>query len=302
MQGLFEFFFGPRRPSITHTGTDDIELDEIANDTNFIRKGSGLTTVNGTVGYNVKIDISEGDVIIRGNIGGKCLICKDGNGALTIDGDVARDLKLTLYGQGTVYFTRKPHADVINSIRRESVNAQIYCAGRLLLAPNPSYVHHNMGRSTETRVVEVERIVERVVVRNVPVPSPSQQAFEDKYDKDTQIYIDGQRKYETIAARIEKLGTLSPEEERLLAVFTDPITLDYFNDVPVCYKEKYYNLSTLLQIGMDPMSREALMLYKINPARTLVNNFEEIMDKIQINRKEAVANSESVEEESNFRP
>ncbi|MDR3504088.1 MAG: hypothetical protein P4L79_16075 [Legionella sp.] len=305
--GLFNYFFGSQRPTITHTGSDNVELDEIANDTNFFRQDSGSTTIRGSVGYNVKINISEqSNVVISGTIGDKCQILKDGDGTLTIDGDVKRDLKLTVYGQGKVYFTRRPHDDVIKSIHRVSVTAEIYCEGVLLPAPSPSYTHHNMGRFIpETRVVE--RVVERIVVRNVPVAasSSSQQApVADQYTEHTQAYIDGFHRAnpESIAARVEKLGKLSTEEEELLEEFIDPIMKYYFSDIPVGYKEAYYDLSTLNLLDKDPITKKPIKLSDIQAGRKLLEKFEVVMAKIQSNRQKAIANSEPVEEESSVSP
>jgi hypothetical protein len=296
--GLFDWFGGHRRLTITHRNSDNVDVHGIADDINFIRKGSGLTTVTGSVGYKVKLDISEqGSVIIRGNIGSKCQILKDGDGTLTIDGDVARDLKLTIYGQGKVYFSRQPNEDVIRSIQRESVIAQIYCAGVLLPPQNPSYARHNMGRSEPSASPSETR----VVVRNVLVPpssSSSQQApVEDKYTEYTQIYIESHANQETIADRIKKLGKLNREEEQLLEGFMDPLMFDYFDDVPVGYREQYYNLSSLLQTGMDPMSRGPLKLSDIQPARKLLENFESVISKILSARAE-----HKEEEQSNLSP
>jgi hypothetical protein len=306
---FFDFFWSSRKLTITHKGSENVELDEIANDTNFFRQDSGSTTINGSVGYNVKINVSEqSNVIIRGNIGAKCQILKDGDGTLTIDGDVARDLKLTIYGQGKVYFTRRPHADVIKSITRGSVTAEIYCAGELLPVPSPSYTHHNMGRSIpETRIVEVERVVERVVVRNVrvPVSSSSQQApVADQYEEHTQAYIDGFHRAnpESIATRVQKLGKLSAEEKELLEEFIDPIMQDYFSDIPVGYKEDYYDLSTLNRLDKDPITYEPIKLSSIQAGRKLLEKFEVAMTTIQLNRLKSVANSEPVVEESSISP
>lgn len=312
--GLFDFFWSSRKLTITHKGSENVELDEIANDTNFFRQDSGSTTINGSVGYNVKINVSEqSNVIIRGNIGAKCQILKDGDGTLTIDGDVARDLKLTIYGQGKVYFTRQPHADVFKSITRGSITAEIYCAGVLLPAPSPSYTHHNMGRSIpETRIVEVERVVERVVVRNVrgPAPSSSQQApVADQYNKHVQAYIDGFHRAnpESIAARVKKLGKLSLEEEELLTPFIDHhVTCDYFDDIPVGYKDAYYDLLTLHKMEFkDPIEREPMKLSEIFSGRPLLEQFDKVMTTIQLKRemaKKSDAHSEHQEEESSISP
>lgn len=303
--GLFDFFLRPRRPQITHTNADNFALDNIANDTIFTREGSGLTTV-GSMGYNVKLNIFEqSNVIISGNIGAKCKILKDGSGTLTIDGDVARDLKLTISGQGTVYFTRKPHDDVIKSIRRSWVAAEIYCEGVLVPAANPAYTQHNMGRSVpETRVVEVERVIERVVVRNVPVPvaSSSRQAplVKDEYIEETWEYIEGFHRAhpESIATRVEKLGPLSKKEEELLEKFTDKVvTFDYFKDIPVMYNERHYDLSTVHQLREEPLTKRPIKLLKIQPARVLLEEFEAVMATIQLNRQKAAV-PEHVEEES----
>lgn len=302
--GLFDFFWSSQRLTINHKGSDNVELDKIANDTNFFRQDTGSTTINGAVGYNVKINISEqSNVIIKGNIAAKCQILKDGDGTLTIEGEVDRDLKLTVYGQGKVYFTHRPHADVIKTIHRGSITAEIYCAGVLLQAHSPSYTHHNMGRSIpETRVVEVEHVIERVVVRNVPVPSSSSQQVPvvDQYTEHTQAYIDRfiRTKPESIAVRIEKLEKLSSEEEVLLEKFIDPIMKDYFNDIPVGYKEAYYDLSTLNRMEKDPITKKPIKLSDIQAARVLLENFEVVMITIELNRKKAIANSESVEKSS----
>ncbi|MFJ1267630.1 hypothetical protein ACD661_03545 [Legionella lytica] len=306
--GLFDFFWSSRRLRINHEGSDNVELDEIANDTNFFRQDTGSTTINGAVGYNVRINISEqSNLTIKGNIGTKCQIFKDGAGILTIEGEVARDLKLTVYGQGKVYFTHRPHTDVIKSIHRGSVTAEIYCAGELLAAQSPSYTQHNMGRSIpETRVVEVERVVERVVVRNVPVASSSspQAPIADQYTEYTQAYIDGltRTQQESIAVRVGKLGKLSSEEEMLLEKFMDPIMGDYFNDIPVGYKEAYYDLSTLNRLEKDPITKKPIKLSDIQAARVLLENFAVVMDTIELNRKKAIANVNQVEEESSVRP
>ncbi|WP_133135244.1 hypothetical protein [Legionella rowbothamii] len=298
--GLFDFFWSSRRLTITHKGSDNVELNEIANDTNFFRQDSGSTTISGSVGYNVKINISEqSNVIIRGNIGAKCQIFKDGDGTLTIDGEVARDLKLTIYGQGKVYFTRQPHADVIKSIKRGSVTAEIYCAGILLPAPSSSYTHHNMGRYTPPEPI--------VIVRNIPVPASSslqQTSVADQYTEYAQAYIDGFHRAnpESIAARVEKLGKLSPQEEELLEEFIDPIMKYYFSDIPVGYKEAYYDLSTLNLLDKDPITKKPIKLSDIQAGRKLLEKFEVVLSSIQLNRQKVVTNSEPVEHESSMSP
>ena len=282
---LFDWFFGPRKPTITNKNSDDFTLATIANDTNFTRLGSGVTIITGSVGHGVKLRIEEnGRLIIRGNIGSGCHIFKDGLGALTIEGIVTDDLKLTVYGQGPVSFTRQPPESVIAAIKNLGVVAQIHCAGSLLPAPGPAgYVRHNLGMPRpEQRAPLPQLLAER------PAPAPRVQAVVDKYSDLTKEYIETSKahKLKTIAARIEELA-LTDEEKPLFEPFIEPIMMVYFDDIPVMYNEKYYNLSTLLQLKKDPHTRAPLTLANIQPARKVANDLDEAIKALQTKREEA---------------
>lgn len=281
------------RPTITHENPESIALEIIPDNCDFNREGSGLTIVTGAVGQNVNLTIrGNGSLKIIGNVDRGCKILKEGNGTLTFEGVVASDLKLTLYGGGEVTFMQQPSETVISSIKNRGATARIICAGTILPQSSQRYLHHNLGNQVRQPAQEHSeqsaRVLSQLSHGRLPVPSPKSENAEDYYQPFTQNYIEHCQtsKLETIAVRINRLN-LTPEEESLFEDFKDPITLNYFEDIPVMYDERYYNLSTLLELYKnsrpDPFTRNPLKLAGISPARTLLNNFDKAV--LELNKK-----------------
>jgi hypothetical protein len=294
--------FGPKRTKISHEAAGNHNLETIANDTDFFRNGTGTTIVTGSVGHGVKLTIlEEGNLTISGNIGSECSIYKDGSGVLIIEGTVADDLKLTIYGSGQVRFTRRPPESVLVAIKNPGGVAQILCEGVALPRPRQDYAHHNMGAAARRQPSPPPRVVyvQAAAPRHAAGPHDAMAAV-DKYTDLTQSYIDATRAHQkkTIKARIEELA-LTAEEELLFKDFIDPISLDYFDDVPVQYNEKYFNLSTLLGLNKpeDPFTREPLKLANIQPARKVFNDLDEVIKKLK-EQREVAKKALVVEEES----
>jgi hypothetical protein len=289
---MFEWFTSANRSSITHEDSNTINLEEIADNVDFKRIGSGMTTVTGNVGQLVHLTIGgSSHLAIGGDIGHGCKIFKEGSGTLTILGTVADDLQLTVYGQGNVIFTQHPPEKVISSIKKRTGTAEILCAGHPIAQPSQGYRRHNLGiPSTEQQVTEQR-------VSTLPQPSINRpqvkisplETTEDKYNPLTQDYIDycHMRKFEIIADRIKRLN-LTPEEEPLFESFIECIMFSYFNDIPVMYDEKYYNLSTLLHLyennKPDPFSRKPIKLAGIASARIIYDNLDNAIDELHTKR------------------
>ncbi|WP_258957554.1 hypothetical protein [Legionella sainthelensi] len=281
------------RPTIAHENPEPMNLEIIPDNCDFSREGSGLTTVTGAVGQNVNLTIrGNSSLRIIGNVSSGCKILKEGNGTLTFDGVVARDLKLTLYGGGDVTFMQQPSETVIRSIKNRGATARIICAGTILPQSSQRYLHHNLGnpvrQPTHEHYEQSAQVLNQLSRSQPLAPSPKSATTEDYYQPFTQNYIEHCQtsKLETIAVRINQLH-LTNEEESLFEDFKDPITLDYFEDIPVMYDERYYNLSTLLELYKnskpDPFTRNPLKLAGISPARTLLNNFDKVV--LELNKK-----------------
>lgn len=292
---LLDWLFGPRKPTISHKNSDCFTLATIGNDTNFTRIGNGVTIITGSVGHGVKLRIEEnGRLIIRGNIGSGCHIFKDGIGALTIEGTVADDLKLTVYGQGPVSFTRQPPESVIAAIKNLGVLAQIHCAGSPLPAPGPAgYVRHNLGMQ---RAPLPQLLAER------PASAPRVQTAIEQCSDLTREYIETFKahKLKTIAARINELK-LTEEEEPLFERFVDHIiTKDYIDDVPVMYNEHYYSWPVLLQWyetkKVDPQTRKPFKLTDIQPACKISTDLDEAIRDLH-EKREVAKKAELAEEQ-----
>lgn len=280
------------RVKISHESPGSIDLEIIPDNSDFIREGSGLTTVTGAVGQNTNLTIrGNSSLRIIGNVGSDCKILKEGTGTLTFEGTVATDLELTLYGVGDVTFTQQPSNEVIKSIKNRGSTARIICAGTILPQSRGGYRHHNLGIARQP-VSELQEPTPRVLSRlsqdRPPAPPSQSENIVDQYMPLTQEYIDRchMSKLETIAARMSKLN-LTPEEEPLFEGFKDCIMKDYFDDIPVMYDERYYNLSTLLELYKnnkpDPYTRKPLKLASIYSARTLLNNFDDAV--LELNKK-----------------
>lgn len=296
MLALWRRILGSQKPLISHNSIFSFELEVIPDNAEFLREGNGLTTIRGDIGQNVCLTIREnGSLKIIGNMGSGCKIFKEGNGTLTIEGAVANDLELTVYGQGGVTFTRYPPDEVIRSIKNRGA-AQIICAGTTLALANQGYRRHNLGIPSGQPLQEPPQATARVLSQlsvTPPSTSPSKVIEPvDQYREETQEYIElcQTRKLETFAARISKLN-LTKKEEPLFERFKDPIMMDYFDDTPVMYKEKFYNLSTLLELyknkKTDPYSRDVLKLADISPARELANKFDKAVLRLNKQREEA---------------
>jgi hypothetical protein len=286
-------FFGSKRLEISHSNADFL-LDGIANDIDFTRKGSGMTTISGSVGHGVNLNIHESSsLLIRGNIGSGCKIFKEGSGDLTIEGTVADNLKLTVYSQATVTFRHRPPDSVITAINNRG-GAPIYCEGIALPLPRQEYLH-NHGAAAPASVRQLIPPVQRDIAALAPAPLPRQPRAEvDQYSDITQEYIDAWKahKTKTVTARIQELK-LSEEEKQFFEDFTDPITLDYFNDIPVWYNEKYYDLSTIEReyerTKRDFYDRtKPLRLAMIQPARQLLNNLDKAIIQLTKMREAAI--------------
>jgi hypothetical protein len=313
---MFERFFGSKKFVITHVVSETISIENIADNTYLERAGNGDTIVN-SVGNNVELKVKEnGTLKVLGNIGSNCKIWKEGLGELIIDGDVADDLKLTVYGQGAVRFRQRPPESVIAEITNRT-NAPIFCAGVRLESShnNTAYLHHNLGRNrsssnnyvssrqdnfyTQTQPAHTSPQHQQQPTRAAPQPKPSVSEDDSKADNYTELtrkYIETYKekiksgKIKSIADQIRELA-LTEEEEPLFEQFIEPITGGYFDDVPVQYDERYYNLSTILELYTsckpDPFSREPLCLANIQSARMLLNALEETIAKLKADRKKA---------------
>lgn len=309
--GVAHLLFGPRL-NMSHDGSDIINMPAIASRTDFTRSGSGSTVITGSVGDNVNLSVDEGSssLIIRGNIGSFCKIIKNGNGALIIEGTVADDLKLTVYGQGSVTFAVRPPESVIRNIKNPGGVARITAAGSVLTIPsNRGYVHHNLGRPAGQQTLFENHRPTAIVERSAPA-TPQTVSTVDQYSEYTQAYIDTEARkaqepnYKSIADRINELN-LTEEEKPLFERFMDPITLDYFNDIPVTYNERHYDLSTVLEMykarQRDPITRYPLRLVDIQAARTVLESLDGVikeLDKIREAAKKAAAQTADVEDQS----
>lgn len=253
-----------------------MQLETIADNVDFTREDDGLTVINVSVGRNVKLSICDNSSLrIIGNIGRGCNIVKEGNGTLTIEGIVADDLKLVAYGQGSIIFTHQPSQFVISAIKNPC-GTPIICAGTRLPTLDHGYSHHNLG------VVAARR-----PEQHVPAPLVSAvKNTEKQYSKLTEDYIESYKKQKTIATRIAELE-LTEEETLLFTSFIEPIMMEYFDDTPVMYNERYFNLSTLLKSKIDPLTGVPLVFSDIQPARTLLNNLDDVINALQIKRDAA---------------
>ncbi|KTD06206.1 hypothetical protein Lgra_2983 [Legionella gratiana] len=279
------------RSTISHENPGSIILEIIPDNSDFIREGSGLTIITGAVGQNVNLTIRENSSLkIIGNVGRDCKILKEGNGTLTFEGAVADDLELTLYGRGDVIFNQQPSEEVIRSIKNRGSAARVICAGMILPLSSQGYRHHNLGLARQP-IPELRESTTSVLSRlsqDRPAPPSQSENTVDQYTSLTQEYIDRchTSNIETIAARINKLN-LTQEEEPLFEGFKDCIMRDYFDDIPVMYDERYYNLSTLLELYKsnkpDPYTRKPLKLEGFYSARTLLNSFDDAV--LNLNKK-----------------
>lgn len=163
------------RPTIAQDNPDPIVLEIIPDNCDFIREGSGLTTITGAVGHNVNLTIrGNSSLRIIGNVGHGCKIFKEGNGTLTFEGAVASDLELTLYGGGDVTFTQQPGEEVIRSIKNRGTTARINCAGMILPQPRQGYRHHNLGipvrQPTHEHYEQSAQILNQLSYNRTPPP------------------------------------------------------------------------------------------------------------------------------------
>lgn len=295
-------FSRPNKLVIVHDSPNATHLETIPDNSDFTRKEhSGLTTVTGSVGRNVTLTIlGNNNLKIIGAISSACKILKEGNGTLTFEGIVAADLELTVYGRGDITFTQQPSEEVIRSINNRS-GIRIICAGMILPQPIQGYRHHNLNRLPRHSLADdshqqTTRALSQLSNNSSSVrPSQVEEAI-DHYLPSTQKYIERchQSSLETIAVRISKLN-LTEEELPLFDGFKDCIMMSYFDDIPVMYDEKYYNLSTLLELYKnskpDPFSRDPLRLAGISPARTLLNNFDNAVLELNKKRETATRNN-----------
>ncbi|MDR3443203.1 MAG: hypothetical protein P4L65_09310 [Legionella sp.] len=291
--GLFDWLFRSRRPQVSHNDAAVINLETIANDTDFTRDGSGSTVITGSVGHGVTMSIrGNSNVTIRGAIGSGCSILKEGSGALTIEGIVAENLKLTVYGQGPVVFVCRPPESVIGAIKNRGGVAQIFIGARLVLPPpRQGYIRHNLGAPAEQPVQYHPPLFRE---RPAPAAAPIASAV-DNYPDITRTYIETFREHgvKTIAVRISELN-LTEEETPLFDEFIEKtIWNDYFTDIPICYNETYYNLADLLKLynenKPDPLSRAPLKLANIQPARQLLNKLDKVINELKAMREAAKA-------------
>lgn len=274
--------FKPHRTVIEQSGAEDFFLDEIADNTDFSRSGSGTTYIM-SIGSRVRLSLNDsGCISITGNIGSHCEIMVDGNGKLTIEGNIANDLKISIWNRhASVIFARRPCNNVIHAIKNP-VGATIICEG--IVEPVRRYVQHNLG------AVEPP-VLQQPAHPNPPAPAPA--AADDQFSDITLKYIENYKAqhHESIANQITRLGPLTAEEEALFENFNDTAMMSYFNDIPVGYNEKYYDLSSLIKIyhssGVDPFTREPLKLANIQPARKILNDFEQSLKKVMKKREEA---------------
>jgi hypothetical protein len=290
--GLFDWLFRSRRPQVSHNDAAVINLEAIANDTDFTRDGSGSTVITGSVGHGVTMSIrGNSNVTIRGAIGSGCSILKEGGGTLTIEGIVTDNLKLTVYGQGSVVFSRRPLESVIGAIKNRGGVAQIICAGSALPPPRQGYIRHNLGAAAEQPAQYHPPLFRE---RPAPAAAPIAPAV-DNYPDITRSYIETFRDHgvKTIAVRISELNVTAEETPLFDEFIEKTIWNDYFTDIPVCYNETYYNLADLLKLynenKPDPLSRAPLKLANIQPARQLLNKLDKVINELKATREAAKA-------------
>jgi hypothetical protein len=217
---------------------------------------------------------------------------------------VADDLELTVWGQGSITFNQQLPAKAINLIKKRSDAAEIICAGQPLALHCQGYRSHNLGITTTNQRMLEQPQQSATALRQLSINKPPEPSLlvttEDKYNPLTQDYLDRcrERKVETIADCIEKLN-LTAEEEPLFKSCEDCIMGLYFDDIPVMYDEKYYNLNTLLYLHgnnkPDPFSRKPITLASICSARIIYDNLDNAI--IDLNKKRAAEKDHNTEEE-----
>ncbi|MCE3044212.1 hypothetical protein [Legionella sp. 16cNR16C] len=299
LRKAIQLFTGPQRPSTIHADAEPISVETIPSDSDFIREGSGTTTVTGKIEYVHVTVRGSSSLRIEGEVGRGCTFYKDGNGTLSFAGTVANDLKLTVFGQGNIVFTQEPPQAVINSIENPIGNAQITCAGRILPQLQPGYRRHNLGHPARQTVTEPFRQTS-VTLSRLSAERPQQASTsEDGFNSGTKKYIEDYKDRELIADRIEKLN-LTPEEEPLFKRFEDAISHCYFDSIPVKYRSSYYGIPNLLawyEINKtDPVTRDAVKLDAYESAFHLYGELDDViieLNKLRTAKKEAISAKQS---------
>ncbi len=291
--------FGTDKPLIRHDGSEPKNLVLIPDDSEFVREGSGLTTIE-IVGKNVVLTVSKnGSLKITGNIGSGCTIFKEGNGTLTIEGVIADNLELTVYGQGNVIFTQRPPQKVIDAIKKRSGTGQIICAGVNVTQSSAGYMRHYLGIAPTTQTFEFQQQpLHQVQSAQLRQPirqssairshtSTSQEENSDLFNEHTQAYIDSYKEKETIEDCISKLN-LTAEEEPLFENFLKCITFSYYNQPPVRCNGRYYNVSTILELYKnhkpDPFEKIPLKLDRIDDGRDIYDLLEKTIIELKEKR------------------
>lgn len=276
---------------ITHVNADSPSLETIPENTNFIREGSGTTTITGSI-VKVNVTVSNAASLrLSGQVGAGCVILKEGSGTLTFENAVADDMQLTVYGQGTIIFTQRPSQNVINSIVVRTGNARIICEGAPLNLPSQGYRRHNLGASTRNAVPEPQfRQTSAALSRlseNPPVGASRQGKI---FNKLLQDHIDSCKDRKTIATLVAELN-LSAEEEILFNELRDSIMMDYFTDVPVKYGKSVYNLDWLMDWhnkgNPDPYTKKPIDTLSISeyPAYGALNDAIVELNKLRADKK-----------------
>jgi hypothetical protein len=112
------------------------------------------------------------------------------------------------------------------------------------------------------------------------------------YSLHTQKYIKNFNLKETIAKRIKGLR-LTPDEAKKFHKFTDFCTHQYMA-IPVRLNGHFYDFSTLKDKQNDPITNDHFNKFEIGSAEDLLEEFEELVEKLQTKRVVSDENNKGV--------
>lgn len=304
------FGFNDSRPRIMHNDSNTQVIQDIAAKTIFIRESDGATIIEGSIGPECKLStLDRSKLIIKGPIRANCQIYIDDNSKVLFEGqNIPSDLKIEIRGQSQVNFLHQPPANVIHSIKFGPGSAKAFCGENELTRPNQGYTLHHLSTPSSTsaqnffgpvappqpRVIYVEKPIANTATKPTDLLSELTQSYIESYSANHPC---------SIAKCIEDLK-LTADEEVLFKQFRDPITFDYFDDIPISYDEKYWNYCTLLQIYEDkpinPFNRLPMKRSDFQPARNLLNEFDKIVKNLKKQRAQNSVENQLAGLENNF--
>lgn len=309
---------------ISMNGPGTYRLQKICAGQTIRKNGTGgLTVLGGTDIGAILYLHGSGSITLFGQIYPGVVIHKHGASDLTImSRQIADSVQFNIH-QGNVTFIHRPPESVVNTI-------VLHGPARISMPTDSSNANAGVGQSPPFTVIDGAHITVDGNIAHQPtlqvpregtfspssftspskLPKPRENVNPNEFSDALNIYLASLKGKTTIKEQMEGLQLTSAERELLSDLYKpiEKLAYDYIISldwlkVPVCINEKFYNLDDLLRCTdsqdqlQDPTTRAPICQLQIQPARNLINEFEELFSELktalEVHRRETSRKEDS---------